>query len=411
MKPYKLAVYFGRFQIFHKGHLANIKKAFELADVVLVFIGSATGPRTATRNPFTYTERVQMMKDAIDAEYPEARNDTNKRLMYHFIADYNDDRHWLDMAEANILTFCHPYYIINPNFSKKELDTLDLIKKHSDGVKEFTKLPEQISAKDVCVVGHHKDIEDGKNYLEQLPFDFVDTGMEYTIHSSDLRRQFYGDDSGWTNHSTTHTADITNCVPGNVLQFLIRFKDWGKKDPYASLKAEYEAVQDYKRQWADTPYPVNFVTVDNVLVTEDDYVLLVRRKNHPGKGLWALPGGFVETSERLRDAAYRELKEETTLDLNKGNREKLSIDDDKTPPSKVYDRPERSQLGRVITHVYYHPMQMPYLENEVFLDYIVHAADDAEDAKWIQFSKLKSNQLHEDHYEILEEYFNGTRIK
>ena len=43
-------------------------------------------------------------------------------------------------------------------------------------------------------------------------------------------------------------------------------------------------------------------------------LLLIRRKNHPYIQQWALPGGFLDIEEDILDAAYRELKEETSIE-------------------------------------------------------------------------------------------------
>ena len=58
------------------------------------------------------------------------------------------------------------------------------------------------------------------------------------------------------------------------------------------------------------------VTVDLVVFTimdNDLKVLLIRRREPPFKGLWAIPGGFVTKGETLDQAAMRKLREETNV--------------------------------------------------------------------------------------------------
>jgi 8-oxo-dGTP diphosphatase len=60
-------------------------------------------------------------------------------------------------------------------------------------------------------------------------------------------------------------------------------------------------------------YPRPALTVDLAVVTREarPRTLLIRRQKEPFAGSWALPGGFVDSNERLADAARRELLEET----------------------------------------------------------------------------------------------------
>ncbi len=50
-----------------------------------------------------------------------------------------------------------------------------------------------------------------------------------------------------------------------------------------------------------------------LICPRDDEILFVKRAVEPGKGLWGLPGGFLENGENLETGAQRELMEETKL--------------------------------------------------------------------------------------------------
>ena len=51
------------------------------------------------------------------------------------------------------------------------------------------------------------------------------------------------------------------------------------------------------------------------VVVDEGKLLMVRRANDPGQGLWSIPGGRVEHGEYLSQALVREVKEETNLDV------------------------------------------------------------------------------------------------
>lgn len=91
-------------------------------------------------------------------------------------------------------------------------------------------------------------------------------------------------------------------------------------------------------------FPRVAVTVDVVLLTMRQgrfSVLLVRRAQHPHRGTWALPGGFVRPDEDLDEAARRELAEET------GTPAGMHLEQLRT-----YGAPGRDPRMRVVTVVY-----------------------------------------------------------
>ncbi|WP_196161711.1 NUDIX hydrolase [Reinekea sp. G2M2-21] len=79
--------------------------------------------------------------------------------------------------------------------------------------------------------------------------------------------------------------------------------------------------KQYLNEYQPKDYPVVLVTVDTVLfsfIKDELSVLLVKRNNHPYKGHWALPGGFVDQTQdpSLEHAASRNIREKTGIDAS-----------------------------------------------------------------------------------------------
>jgi bifunctional NMN adenylyltransferase/nudix hydrolase len=206
----------------------------------------------------------------------------------------------------------------------------------------------------------------------------VNVEIENDLHATSIREDYLT------------TGAISNAVPDSVAQFLNEFK---KTDTHYQLRSELQFVNDYKKQWAVSPYPVKHATVDSV-VEQSGHILLVKRKAEPGKGLWALPGGHLNEFEKQLDGAIRELREETKIKVPEAVL-RGSIRDHET-----FDDPYRSTLGRVITKAYHFK-----LADDVTLPK-VKGADDAEKAKWVPISELREEDFFDDHYFIIQ-YFLG----
>ena len=121
------------------------------------------------------------------------------------------------------------------------------------------------------------------------------------------------------------------------------------------------------------------LTVDGVILKEKK-ILLIKRKNEPFKGKWALPGGFVEYGERVEESVIREVYEETGL--------KTKIRDF----IGVYSDPNRDPRGHTVSVVYILDIQGGELKS----------GDDAADAKFFNLKDLP--ELSFDHYIIIRDF-------
>ncbi|KYC50267.1 MAG: ADP-ribose pyrophosphatase [Candidatus Methanofastidiosum methylothiophilum] len=83
------------------------------------------------------------------------------------------------------------------------------------------------------------------------------------------------------------------------------------------------------------------IAVDIIIFHDNKKLILIKRGKDPYKDYFALPGGFVEYGETVENAALREAKEETNLDIK--NLKLFS----------VYSDPKRDPRGHTISIVFY----------------------------------------------------------
>jgi len=128
-------------------------------------------------------------------------------------------------------------------------------------------------------------------------------------------------------------------------------------------------------------YPRPAVTVDAILVSNQNSVLLIERGREPYQGTWALPGGFIEMEEELDAACCRELEEETGIRI----KEIIQF--------RVFGGVDRDPRHRTISVIFY-----AFTETELH----ANAGDDAAKAQWFPLDQLP--EMAFDHRLILEEF-------
>ena len=335
---YDTLVFIGRFQPLHNAHLEIIKRCTALTEHLVIVVGSAHQPRTY-KNPFTYDEREQMIRRAAGSLNIRIHVEPNIDTIYN-------DQAWAVRVQ-------------------------NAVNKHrSPGAK-------------VGIIGHKKD--ESSFYLDMFPqWDFVDVGQIEPLGATDIRDLYF--------KRAFNSSFIKNVVPAPVYNFLMEFR---KTAEYEQVIREREFVAAYKQQYASLPYPPIFSTADAV-VMQSGHVLMIKRRSEPGKGLWALPGGFVNanTDKSVEDAAIRELREETGIKVPapvlRGN----------IVRSKVFDAIDRSARGRTITHAFHILLPDGELPR-------VKGQDDAEKARWVPIAEIKSEECFEDHHEIISHFLGS----
>ena len=345
-KQYDAIVYIGRFQPVHLGHLETLRQSSRLANKLIIIVGSADRPRSY-KNPFTFDERKAMLMQSIRAE--GIHNDIDVRIEPNIDTVY-DDNAWMSRIQR----------IVQENTSG--LDTK------------------------IAIIGHRKDAS--SEYIDWFPqWKTIEMPHVEALDATQIRDLYFRDNS--------NPRFIESVVPSRTMGFLEIF---AQGEDYKQLVRERKFLDDHAKIYASLPYPPTFNTVDAV-VTQAGHVLLIKRRAEPGKGLWAFPGGYLnaKTDKSLEDAMIRELREETGLKIP----EKVIRGSIKAV--HTFDAVNRSERGRIITQAFHVSLN----DGEWNLPK-VKGMDDAEKAKWVPFSQVKSEEMFEDHYDLFRYFVPGA---
>jgi len=333
MKQYQYCICIGRFSLFHDAHYELIKEALSHAETVLVIIGSAYKARTI-QNPWTAEEREAMIRLTLSEE-------ELARVRFFHIRDY--------------------FYINNRWLTEVQ----QIVAEATDNIED----------EKICNIGE----PDNDFWFPQWKY-FVMRNLDRMPHATTIRGLYFTHDNAYRNHVST-----------GVAEFLANFKSTPQ---FKALKEEFDHIRNYREAWNGAPFPPTFVTVDAVVICSG-HVLVVRRKGSPGRGLIALPGGFLNQKETIQEGTIRELKEETGIKLSKESLAKSITE------QKVFDYPERSLRGRTITHASLIDLGSGSLP-------LVKGADDADKAWWMSLSDLatRESEFFEDHFHIISHFVN-----
>lgn len=340
-RTFDYAVFIGRIQPLHSKHLEHIRRGLSVAKNLILFIGSSHCSRSI-QNPFSFQEREQMVRSCLSIE-------ENARTIIVPSRDriYNDNE-WLTAIQNSVFEI-------------------------TDGQGS------------VVLLGTRKD--ESSFYLDLFPRwqKNLELRPKQSLNATDIRKAFF---SGVDTFSEAIASDLKDKIPAPVLAFLETFS---KTPAYAYLCDEYANVCAIKAKWASAPYEPTFITTDAVCVSAG-HVLMVRRKHQPGKGMLALPGGYLQSGKRIFDSAIEELKEETRIKIPREDLKRMFVADG------VFDHPGRSPRGRIVTHAFLFDIPSTGHLPEV------RGGDDAERAVWVALSDLyrKEEEVFEDHLSIVD---------
>lgn len=345
MKQFDKAVVIGRFQPFHNGHAAMVRKALGEAKIVYILLGSAYAYPNVL-NPLTARERQTMIFSWLNANFPI---EDVVRVQFEHIPDYlyNEEK-WKTSVRTAI--------------------------RETKGDK-------------IAIYGYEKDA--GSYWLKAFGWTHVPVppvqinGKD--LSATDLRPIIFNHKNGWD-------KKLLRFVPQATVDYIDK---WMMEDTFWRLFYEYEKWESELEKFKNYPYPeaLNCCTGDSVVVC-NNHLLVIRRKFAPGKDALALPGGHKNANETFLDCAIRELLEEVRIKVP----EKVIRGSIRN--SMLFDHPKRSVHFSKPTVAQYIKLEP---NNDGSLPRIMGGSDDALEAFWMPLHEVvqRQGEFFDDHYQIV----------
>ncbi|WP_415912917.1 NUDIX domain-containing protein [Neptuniibacter sp. QD37_11] len=352
----KTAAFIGVFPILQNGHCSIFSYMLDAYDRVVIMMGSAN-ERLSMTNPFTYEQKKAWIEFTFErlaaAKNKPNWNQSGDQLIFIPINDfvYNNTK-WESRAYAAVAD------VIGEDAQ------VDLIGIQEDEASQFY-------------------LRGFPQWKQDLRERFVDVDSETVLNE-------------WFRNDMQSLGKFEGDVPKYVFEQITSNPAF---QPSAALE-EFTFYEKEAQACADFPHIdyLKFNCADSVIVCKS-HVLLTQRGEAPGKGCWALPGGYVKQGETCHDAAMRSLFAKTNLKVPF----KIISDPRNITGEKRFDDPNRSKGIPRVTEAF-------YIEIDANKDGSlpkITAGERVEKVEWVPLYKLNKMSMFEDHLGIID-YFTGA---
>ncbi len=364
----RVAVYNGRFSFPTVAHKSVIQFGIDHFDKLIIVIGSAT-TATNEKNPLTYEERASILGDMVQNmgfKYDRESNSfftETKTVVIRPNSDYNEDEQWMyaltSIVHQEVFDPNDEIFIINPDKDSGNY----WLKYFKDWGYESAPMMEDISASNIRSRFFHGNT----NYVENAAYETV-MFLEKWKLSDECRR----------------------------IRAEFMFHEQIRNDE----KARIEHNKTCKEKGLKPRYQTTYVTGDCAILQKRDgklKILLITRKNIPGVGQIAIPGGYFEPGEDLSEyhTAIREAREEIGINLTDEQLNEFCV-----AKQIRFGDINRSLRGRILTM-----LQVFYVPEDVEIT-LTAQQEEVINLDWYAFDEVAQSECFEDHYYMIQRAFS-----